>query len=142
MTKLSEILPGSFSSKPPSFVRKHVSVTVNNLASDASEETSINLSRSFTILKLEVSHKCWVRFYLNGSSRTADELREIDSDPDPGVGLIAEFVSTEAETILATPGVVGYNDESPVTSVCPIRITNLEDSTEDITITVTYLPMG
>ena len=57
----------------------------------------------------------------------------------PGAGVIAEIITTSADTIFLTPGVIGFNNESPVTNIIPIAVTNKSGSSTTITVTLTIL---
>lgn len=134
---LSESLPGASIRRP----RRESSVTVNGVSPGAGTgiNADLSLSHAYMLLKLHVSHACWVRIYTDDDSRTADLSRNIDADPDPEVGLVAEFVSTGEQTIRAAPAVLGFNENDPASSICPIRISNLEESSQNITVTATFI---
>ena len=60
-------------------------------------------------------------------------------DPLPGQGIIAEVITTGAQTIKITPGVFGFNNESTVTSSIPLKVVNKSGSTAAITVTMTVV---
>ena len=89
-------------------------------------------------MKAEVSAAAWVTIYCDAASRTADASRLITEDPDPGSGVIA----TGPDTILFSPAVVGYNNNSPVDSTVYLKTKNQTGvSTAGIAITFTMLKM-
>ena len=93
-------------------------------------------------MKVETSAAAWVTIYCDAASRTADASRLITEDPDPGSGVIAEAVTTGPDTILFSPAVVGYNNNSPVDSTVYLKTKNQTGvSTAGIAITFTMLKM-
>ena len=103
--------------------------------------TDLNLDgyAGYILYKIQTSHAAWVRVYTDNTSRLNDTERSPEQDPLPGSGVIAEVITTGAETVLITPGTIGFNDESPVTTNIPIAVTNLSGGTEDVTVTLTIL---
>jgi hypothetical protein len=93
------------------------------------------------LYKIQTSAAAWVRLYVSEAARTADAARTQGQDPLPGSGVIAEVITTGGETVIVSPGVVGFNDESPVTNIIPTAITNLSGSLADITVTLTAVEM-
>jgi hypothetical protein len=65
------------------------------------------------------------------------------TDPTPGSGIIAEVRTTTSgsSTFLITPGIVGWNNESPVTSTIYTRVTNNEASSTPITVDLTVVKL-
>jgi hypothetical protein len=57
----------------------------------------------------------------------------------PGSGVIAEAITTGAQTIKFTPAAIGFSDESSPSTAIPIKVTNLSGSTRTITVTLTLL---
>jgi hypothetical protein len=79
--------------------------------------------------------------YTDSASLTADGTRLQGSDPLPGAGVIAEVITTSAQTILISPGTIGFNAESSPTTAIPIAVTNLSGATGTITVTLTILQL-
>jgi hypothetical protein len=69
--------------------------------------------KSYALMSIVVSGAAWVRIYATSAALTADNTRDIASDPLPGAGLVAEIVTTGSETVLFTPATVGFNGDSP-----------------------------
>jgi hypothetical protein len=89
-----------------------------------------------------VEHQAWVRIYTDTASRTADASRAEGVDPTPGSGVIAEVITTAApQTILISPGTIGFNNESSPTTSIPIAVTNKSGTTRTITVTLTVLQL-
>lgn len=99
----------------------------------------LNAAKSYVLYKLETSHASWVTLYVNAAARTADASRPQGVDPLPGSGVIAEVITTSTQTVIVSPGVVGFNDESPVTNTIPLSVKNNSGSTASITVTLTIL---
>jgi hypothetical protein len=97
--------------------------------------------KSYALLKVQVDYPCWLRFYTDNASRTADLSRLESVDPNPGSGVIAEFVTTGAQTIIMSPAAIGFNNETSPTTSIPFTITNKDSVTRSITITVTLLQL-
>jgi len=117
------------------------SATTASIADAASANIAITGFKSYMLLKIQTSAAAWVRLYSDTSSRTADASRTITTDPAPGSGVIAEIISTGAQTILLTPAVLGFNNEvSPTTSI-PVTVTNRSGATAAITVTVTLVQL-
>jgi hypothetical protein len=98
--------------------------------------------KSYALLKATVSQPAWVRLYSDTTSRTADGSRSITEDPAPGAGVIAEFITTgPAETVLFTPGVLGFNNDSTPSENIYLRVQNRSGSAQSITTTLTLVQL-
>jgi hypothetical protein len=119
--------------------RSVASATATSLANDSTANVTATGFKGYNIYKIQTSHAAWVRIYSDAASRTADVSRLESEDPLPGSGVIAEVITSGAETVLITPAVVGFNNENPVTTDIPIAITNKSGSTNTITVDITVL---
>lgn len=115
--------------------------TTASIADGLSTDIDITGFKSYTLMSIETSAAAWVRIYANNSSRTADNSRAETSDPAPDAGVIAEVITTGAETVLISPGVIGYNMDSSVTTNIPVKVTNKSGSAAAITVTLTVLQL-
>jgi hypothetical protein len=97
--------------------------------------------KGYLLYKIQTSAAAWVRIYSDSASRTSDNGRSSGNDPTPGSGVIAEVITSGAETVLVSPGAVGFNNENPVTTTIPCAVTNTSGSTQAITVTLTAVPM-
>jgi hypothetical protein len=112
------------------------------LADGASENVNItNGYKGYAIYKISTSAGAWVRIYSDSASRTADSSRLETEDPLPDAGVILEVVTSGSETVLITPGVIGFNNESPVTNVIPLTVTNKSGSAAAVIITITAIKL-
>ena len=125
-------------------VRNRAGLTTNpgSFGITESKNHEIQGYKTYSLIKAEVSAAAWVTIYCDAASRTADASRLITEDPDPGSGVIAEAVTTGPDTILFSPAVVGYNNNSPVDSTVYLKTKNQTGvSTAGIAITFTMLKM-
>ena len=117
------------------------SVTTSSIANLASANATITGFSGYALLSIQTSAAAWVTVYTSSAARTADASRAITDDPVPGSGVIAEVITTGAQTQTFTPGVFGYNDESSPTTDIQIKVVNRSGSTAAITVTVKLLQL-
>lgn len=116
------------------------SVTTSSLANNAQIDANItNGFPTYALLKIATSHAAWVRIYTDTTARTNDASRLITDDPAPDAGVVAEIITTGAETIRVSPGVIGWNENADTT--IPIRVQNLSGGTASITVTLTAVEL-
>ena len=121
--------------------RSTVTATTASLANNANANADITGFKSYALLKIQTSAAAWVRIYSDAASRTADASRASTVDPLPSAGVIAEVITTGAQTILISPGAFGFNSESSPTTTIPVNITNLSGAAAAITATLTVLQL-
>jgi hypothetical protein len=119
--------------------RTTASATTSSLADGASGTFTIVGFKGYFLYGIQTSHAAWVVLYTSNSASIADSSRTETTDPQPNAGVIAEAITSGAQTIIISPAVVGFNSDS-LTDI-PIRITNKSGSTQAITVTVTLLKM-
>ena len=95
--------------------------------------------KGYNLYKITTSVAARVIVYTSDAARTADAGRAEGTDPTPNSGVIAEVITTGAETVTFSPGVIGYNDENPVTNTIPIRLQNKTASSATTTATLTVV---
>jgi hypothetical protein len=119
------------------------SATTGPLFLNQTGNISITGFKSYAILKITTEIPAWVRIYSDQASRTADASRTENQDPAPGAGIIAEIITTgpSEQTILMTPTVIGFNNESPVTNIIPVAVTNKGTGLATIEVTLTILKL-
>ena len=115
--------------------------TTSSLADDDTGTINITGYKSYALFKLQTSAAAWVRIYTSDAARVADASRLEGVDPAPSSGVIAEVITTGAETVLISPSTIGFNDESPVTTYIPVRVTNKSGNPVDITVTLTAIQL-
>jgi hypothetical protein len=117
------------------------SATTASIANGASANATITGFKGYALLSIQTSAAAWVTVYTSSASRTSDASRAITDDPVPGSGVIAEVITTGAQTQTFTPGVFGYNDEASPTTDIQIKVVNRSGSSAAITVTVKLLQL-
>jgi len=115
--------------------------TTATLADDAAEDLDIVGAKSYFVLEIQTDEAAWVRLYTDAASRTGDASRDISTDPQPGDGVIAEVVTAGAETVVISPGAIGFNNEATPTTTIPCRVTNKSGSSAAIQVTLKILQL-
>ena len=121
--------------------RSAVAGTTSSIANGASANLDITGFKSYALLAVQTSAAAWVRIYANGATRTADSSRPETQDPAPDAGVIAEVITTSAQTVLISPGAIGYNFESSPTNIIPCAVTNKSGAAAAITVTLTAIQL-
>jgi hypothetical protein len=121
--------------------RDSLTGSTGSIADEATANVNITGYKGYMLYKIQTSTAAWVRLYVSDAARTADASRTQGQDPLPGSGVIAEVITTAAETVIIAPGVIGFNNESPVTDIIPAAVTNLSGSAADVTVTLTAVEM-
>jgi hypothetical protein len=124
-----------------SYSRTTAAGTTSSIANNATANIAITGFKSYMLLKVQTSAAAWVRLYSDTASRTADATRDILTDPAPGSGVLAEFITSGSQTVIVTPAVLGFNGESSPTTSIPVAVTNKSGSTTTITVTLTLLQL-
>jgi hypothetical protein len=119
--------------------RSVITYTTGTIANAASANVDITGYKGYNLYKIGVNGNAWVRLYTSSSARTTDYSRTQGSDPTPDTGVIAEVITTSSGNVTLSPAVLGFNDESPVTNVIPVAITNNTGSSTAFTITLTLV---
>ena len=117
------------------------SVTTSSIANLAAATATITGFTGYALLSIQTSAAAWVTVYTSSAARTSDAGRVITDDPVPGSGVLAEVITTGAQTQVFTPGVFGYNDETIPTTDIQIKVVNRSGSTAAITVTVKLLQL-
>jgi len=127
-------------SKPTTMAsRSSVNGTTASIADAATGNVDITGFKGYLLYKIQTSAAAWVRIYTDTTSRAVDSGRSELTDPTPGAGVVAEVITTGAQTILISPGALGFNNEAIPTTSIPIAVTNKSGSTTTITITLTVV---
>lgn len=114
-------------------------VSTGSLADGASENLIITGYKGYILYRIQTDAAAWVRLYSSTAARDADASRLEGTDPLPGTGVIAEVITTGNETVLITPGAIGFSTELTPDTNIPCTITNKSGITTTITVTVTAL---
>lgn len=110
------------------------------VASSATATDSLTMSSTCALISIQTDKAAWVRVYESAADSAADSGRLRTEDPDVNSGVIAEVITTGAQTINLNPLALASNQESPATAVFPIRVTN-DAGTADVAVTVQYFPL-
>ena len=113
--------------------------STTSIANGATGNIIITGFKGYILYKIQTSHAAWVRLYSSVQARTDDSARLEGTDPLPGSGVIAEVITTGSQTILISPGVLGFNSELVTTTEIPCAITNKSGSSTIISVTLTVL---
>jgi len=121
-------------------VRVSQTVPLAELADGATTTAEFNtIGKSSVLHKVTVDQACWIRFYSDIASRTADLTRTLGADPIEGSGVIAEFIASSATSFKVTPGISAWVDDNE--NEIPVTITNLSGSATTFSITVDVLKL-
>ncbi len=115
------------------------SVTFSSLADGASVNGVLTLGKTYSLMKVETSHAAWVTIYIDQASRTNDSSRNIQTDPLPGAGIIAEIVTTGDTIQNITPAVVGWNNDSTPSATAYLKVVNMSGGTQNLVVTATFV---
>ena len=112
--------------------------TSNSHANNTSENLTITAYKGYALYKVSVSEPSWVTLYVSSATRTSDVNRAITEDPTPGSGILAEAITqSSSETVLFTPALIGYNDDSTPTTNIYLKVVNRSGSTQSINVELT-----
>lgn len=112
-----------------------------SIADDVSTDIDITGFKGYALYTITTSAAAWVTLYTDNSSRTSDNSRAETTDPAPDAGIIAEVITTGAETVKLSPGTIGYNLESTPTTNIPVKVRNKSGSTQAITVSLNILQL-
>ena len=121
--------------------RSAVAGTTASLANTATGNLTITGYKGYMLYKIQTSAAAWVRIYTDIASRTADASRVEGADPTPGAGVVAEVITTGAQTILISPGALGFSNESSPDTNIQLAVTNKSGGTTTITVTLTAVQL-
>jgi len=119
--------------------RTSVSGTTASLADAATGNLTITGFKGYFLYKIQTSAAAWVRIYTDSASRTSDAGRSELTDPTPGSGVIAEVITTGAQTILISPGAMGFSNETSPSTNIELAVTNKSGGATTVSVTLTIL---
>ena len=111
------------------------------IAANASSNITIAGYLGYALYKIQTNAAAWVRIYTNAASRVSDFSRNINTDPNFNSGVIAEIVTTDANTIVFAPAVYGFNDETFPSQSISVCVVNTGTTTKSIKIDLTILKL-
>lgn len=87
-------------------------------------------AKGYILYKIKVSHQCTVKIFTSSAKR-------LDNGNE---GLVYTYSSAGPETKIISPGVIGFNDETPPGTEIPLIVTNDSGSNvSKITVEITLL---
>jgi hypothetical protein len=121
--------------------RGTVTGTTSSLADAAEADLDITGFKSYALLAITTDRAARVRLYVSDATRTADASRAEGVDPTSDAGLIAEVITTGADTVIISPGAFGFNLESSPTTTIPCRVTNKSGGTSTVQVDLNILQL-
>ena len=126
---------------PSTTSRSEVSGATTSIADGASADVTIaKTGKAGQLLSIQTSAAAWVTVYTSQAARTADASRTETTDPTPGSGVIAEAITTGAQTVILTPGNTFFNNESTPVSELYLKVVNKSGASAAITTTLKVIP--
>lgn len=120
--------------------RFSVSTTTGTLSNNGSAYPNLSgAAKSYLLYSIQTDRAAWVRVYTTSAARSADASRDIDVDPLPGAGVLAEIITTQATTVAMTPATMGFNMDSTPAEVIYLAVTNRSGSSATVNVTLTIL---
>ena len=121
--------------------RGSVTGTTSSLADAAQADLDITGFKSYALLTITTDRAARVRLYVSAATRTADASRAEGVDPTSDAGLIAEVITTGADTVIISPGAYGFNLEGTPTTNIPCRVTNKSGSASTVQVDLNILQL-
>jgi len=121
--------------------RQSFNQATNSIADGATDNITITAYKTYSLLSIQTSAAAWVTLYTDQASRTADSGRNETTDPLPGSGVIAEVITTAAQTQIITPATIGWNNEATPVAAVYAKVVNKSGSTASITVTITAVQL-
>lgn len=124
-------------------IAEEVSGTTGPLASAATINIDVAMSKVATIMVIETTAPAWIRVYQTAAARTADAARLVTQDPISGTGVVGEVLTSAGGLVQAlSPTFPFFNNDTIPADVAYLAITNYDPSTQDIGVTIKFLPMS
>jgi hypothetical protein len=113
----------------------------SNLPEGFEADLDITGFKAYALMAITTDRAARVRLYVNAATRTADAARAEGVDPTSDAGLIAEVITTGAQTVIISPGAYGFNLESSTTTNIPCRVTNKSGGTSTVQVDLVILQL-
>jgi len=115
-------------------------VTTSSLADSASEDVTLTgIGKAGTLLQVTTDRAAWVVMYCTTAARTADSGRDSATDPDAGSGVLAEVLTTGAETVVITPALGYFNLEATPVAELYLKVENRSGGASTVQVDVSAL---
>ena len=128
--------------------RTVVSLTTPAIDNLNTYEGTITGYLTYGLMQITVDNAAWVRIYSDTAGQIDDRSRStldgngnlpIYTEALSGDGVVAEFMTTQADTLVVTPMIPGFNDDPTPTSNIIISITNMSGANSTITTNLTII---
>lgn len=137
----SEITLGCYAADAIIGYRTTLTAATGSIANNASDNlTFTETGKSGRLISILTDRAAWVTIYSSQAARTADSGRTSDTDPAPGSGVLAEVVTTGAQTVVLTPATGYFNNEAAPVSELYAKVENRSGSTSVVSIDLTVVP--
>lgn len=121
--------------------RANLAITTASLANGGNANVAISGYSSYALMSVTTDQAARVRLYTSNAALAQDFSRSPGVDPLPGAGVIAEVITTGANTVVISPAAVGFNMEATPVPNIPAIITNNSGSTVTVTVTLRALQL-
>ncbi len=121
--------------------RNSANNTTASLANDAAGDLTIAVAKTYVLHKIQTDKAAWVTVYTDGTARTADSGRNITTDPTPGSGVIAEVITTGANTQAITPGTIGWNNDGTPSTNAYLKVVNKSGGAGTVQVTLHFVQL-
>ena len=128
--------------------RTTVSLTTPAIDNLNTYEGTITGYLNYALMKISVDNAAWIRIYTNSTGQIADRIRStLDGSGNlptytealSGDEIVAEYISYGADTLIVSPMIPAFNDESTPTNNIVISITNMSGTNTTITTNLTII---
>ena len=127
-------IPGTMSG-----VRQSVTLTTASLATNASENGTVSLAKTFELLAVTLSQGTRIRLYSTAEARTGDQSRDTATPPTPGAGVILDVALENGAVQTLNPHAHGASMETPPSASIAYRVQNL-GAAGPVSITFHFIP--
>ena len=122
------------------FNRQNSSITTGVLAVNDTENGSIQLTKSYRLLRLISNVPVRVRLYTTAAKRVADAARPSGTLPGDDSGVVLEYITTVGLTdVDLCPLVDGFDGKVSPDGLIPYAITNLHTLSTAIDLTLNFI---
>lgn len=136
---LASFFRHSISSYDPNDATGSVTTSTGSIADEAIENLDLEISSSFLVSRIILSHSARVIIYSSAAARTADLGRDNQTAPAPDAGVVFDVTFTTDLDIPITPASTFLNLDSPRTSVAYLSVQNLSGGNANISLTLEFL---
>jgi len=140
-TGISITPSGTISASASAYSRTEHVVMTSPLYNNDTANVTFTGYKSYALLKIYTNPAAWVRLYATSAARSSDSARAQTTDPTPGSGVIAEVITSGEQTVLMTPGVIGFNDDGTPSTTIYAAITKFGAGQQAVTVILTLVQL-